>query len=188
MTAPAPTASRPALGLRSGLAVLAGVVVAVATGFQSDLAPLIMVCSAIYLCAAAVGRRGAAWLGFAASFVVLTPGFVLDSPWVPILALLAIQLVLVVVGVVRGAWTTGPARLQLYGAAGFGALAVLAVAVEGAGPAAGVLTVLGLLGHGAWDIGHHRADAVVTRPYALFCAVLDMVLAVLVAVGLVTGA
>lgn len=186
MTAPAPTAPRPALGRRSVLAVLAGVVVAVATGSQSDLAPLIMVCSAIYLCAAAVGRRGAAWLGFAASFVVLTPGFVLDSPWVPILALLAIQLVLVVVGIVRGAWTHGPARLQLYAAAGFGVLAVLAAA--GSGTGAGVLTVIGLLGHGAWDIGHHRADAVVTRPYALFCAMLDGVLALLVAIGLVTGA
>lgn len=170
---------------RSALAVLGGVVVAVVTGSQAELAPLIMVCAAIYLGAAAVGRRGAAWIGFAASFLVLSPGFVLDSARVPILALVAIQVVLVVVGVVRGVWATAPARRQLYGAAGFGVLAVLAASV--ASPWAGILTVAGLLGHGGWDVLHHRADEIVTRPYALFCAVLDVVLAVLVAAALIAG-
>lgn len=170
---------------RDALAVLGGVVVAVVTGSQAEVAPLIMVCAAIYLGAAAVGRRGAAWIGFAASFLVLSPGFALDSAWVPILALVVVQVVLVVVGAVRGAWASAPARRQLLAAAGFGVLAVLAAAV--ASPWAGILTVAGLLAHGGWDALHLRADEIVTRPYALFCAVLDVVLAVLVAAALIAG-
>ncbi|MFC0673801.1 hypothetical protein [Brachybacterium hainanense] len=175
----------PRVAWRGILGAAAGVLVALATGTQAELAPLIMVCSTIYLGAAATGRRWAAWAGFAASGLVLTPGFVLDAPWIPLVALLVVQAALVIVGLRRGAFAEPAARAQLYGAAGFGVLAV--AATVGAGAWAGVLTVLGLLGHGAWDLWHHRADAVVPRSYALFCAALDVVLALLVAWALVSG-
>ncbi|WP_371784497.1 hypothetical protein [Streptosporangium subroseum] len=34
----------------------------------------------------------------------------------------------------------------------------------------------GLLGHAAWDAAHWRADRVVTRPFAEWCGVLDLLL------------
>jgi hypothetical protein len=38
----------------------------------------------------------------------------------------------------------------------------------------GMLVAIGLLGHAAWDAVHYLRDRVVTRSYAEFCAVLDL--------------
>ncbi|MDR2998398.1 MAG: hypothetical protein LBU78_09790 [Microbacterium sp.] len=178
-----PRRSRIFLGIALPLA--AGVLAAFAIGSQTGVAPVIMVCAAIYLFAAAIGRRWASWAGFGISFLVLAPGFVLDDPWIPIITLGAIQIVLVIVGLVRGAWRTRVNLLQLAGAVLFSALAVAAAA--GAAPWAGIVTVFALLAHGAWDLWHHHLDAVVMRSYALFCASLDIVLAVIVAVAMIAG-
>jgi len=171
--------------LRSIVPAIAGMAAALAIGSQPGVAPVIMVCAAIYLFAATIERRWGAWLGFALSFAVLAPGFVLRDPWIPIVALGVIQLGLVVVGLLRGTWRAPSARLQLYGAVAFGALAVVAAAELA--PWAGIAAIAGLLGHGGWDLWHHRADAVVTRSYALFCAALDIALAAVVAVAAITG-
>ena len=45
---------------------------------------------------------------------------------------------------------------------------------------AGILIAVGLAAHAVWDIVHHRRNAVVSRSYAEFCAVLDLTLAVVV--------
>lgn len=185
VTSPTDAASGRRAALAVALPVGAGVVAAVAIGSQGQVAAVIMVCAAIYLFAAVIGRPWAAWVGFGASFVVLAPGFVFDDPWLPIIALGVIQLALVIIGAVRGSWRSGTGRLQLIGAVVFSALAVASAA--GVAPWAAIFAIAGLLGHGAWDIWHHRTHTVVTRPYALFCAALDILLAVVVAVTAVTG-
>ena len=163
----------------------AGVIAAIVIGSQSGVGPVIMVCAAIYLFAAAIGRRWGAWVGFGASFAVITPGAILDAPWISLVALLAIQFVLVIIGLARGAWRTHANRLQLLGALVFGAIAV--AATLGATPWAAIAAVIGLAAHGAWDVWHHRRDVVVMRSYAIFCAALDFGLAAIVLVALIVG-
>lgn len=68
--------------------------------------------------------------------------------------------------------------LETAGVLVFGALALGALLADGR--LAQYLLVAAWLGHGAWDVAHHRADKVVPRWYAEICAVLD----VLVAVGI----
>jgi hypothetical protein len=163
--------------------IAAGVIVALVVGAQAGVGPVIMVCAAIYLFAAAIGRRWGAWLGFGASFAVIAPGAILDAPWISLVALTVIQVALVVVGFARGAWRSRENRLQLLGALVFGAIAV--AATLGAPPWAAIAVVTGLAAHGAWDLWHHRRDVVVMRSYALFCAALDFALAAFVLVALV---
>jgi hypothetical protein len=171
--------------LRAAVPAAAGIAAALAIGAMATVAPVIMVCGAIYLFAATIGRRWGSWLGFALSFAVLTPGFVVGSAWVSLAALGAIQAGLVVAGLIRGTWRVPVNRLQLLGAVAFSAVAV--AAATGSGLWAGLVAVAGLLGHGGWDLWHHRADAVVMRSYAAFCAALDIVLTAVVAVALVVG-
>lgn len=64
----------------------------------------------------------------------------------------------------------------------FGTVAILAASL-GDPIAITALVVVALLAHAAWDIWHHVRATVVSRPYAEFCAALDITLAVAV-VGL----
>jgi hypothetical protein len=85
-----------------------------------------------------------------------------------------------VVGLVRGA--TRPRwglPLQTLAMVAFGGLAILAVRAD---PTIGGLLVAALLlAHAGWDVLHHRSGRVVARSLARFCAVLDTLLAVIVA-------
>jgi hypothetical protein len=178
------TAARDSLGIRwwptaLGLVFALGLAFGLGTGF----ATIVLVCAVIYLLASVAGRPGAAWLGFAASVPVIGIGRLLGAEWVSFGVTAALAVVLVVVGSVRRTWRISDHRRQLVGVAVFGAIAVVALAASAASPlAGGVLIAAGLLGHAAWDIVHHRRREVVTRPYAEFCAVLDVALAVAVIV------
>ncbi|HEY3504410.1 MAG TPA: hypothetical protein VGN37_16720 [Actinocatenispora sp.] len=179
------TLGRSRVILRTAVPAAAGILAALAIGAASGVAPVIMVCGAIYLFAATIARRWGSWLGFALSFAVLAPGMVLANPWISFGALGAIQLALVIVGLARGTWRVPINRLQLLGAVAFSVVALAAGA--GNGLWAGLVAVAGLLGHGGWDLWHHRADAVVMRSYAAFCAALDIALAAVVTVALVVA-
>jgi hypothetical protein len=164
-----------------------GIVSGVAIVFSGNVPAVVMVCAAIYLLAAATERPWAAWLGFAASLPLIGIGRVLDAPWLS-LALIGLgSVVLVVVGAIRGAWKRPANARQLGAIVVFSAAAlVAAIASE---PLAVAVAVAGLLAHAAWDIWHHVRGAVVARPYAEFCAALDIVLAIAVVVTLfVSGA
>ncbi|MEV1018069.1 DUF6010 family protein [Micromonospora sp. NPDC049751] len=83
----------------------------------------------------------------------------------------------------------GPGVLatQLAGLAVWVALTLAAVAVGGR--TAAWLVALGWLAHAGWDVIHHRTGRVVPRGYAEFCGVLDVVLAgVMILAILTTGA
>ena len=164
-----------------------GIVSGVAIVFSGNVPAVVMVFAAIYLLAAATDRPWAAWLGFAASLPLIGVGRVLDAPWLS-LALIGLgSVILVVVGAVRGAWKRPANARQLGAIVVFSAAALVAATTSE--PLAVVVAVVGLLAHAAWDIWHHVRGAVVARPYAEFCAALDIVLAIAVVVTLlVSGA
>jgi uncharacterized membrane protein len=71
--------------------------------------------------------------------------------------------------------------LQTLAMAGFGGVALLALAVQS--DLGAYLVAAGLLGHAAWDVYHHRTGRVVARSLAEFCVVLDTLLAVAIVVA-----
>src|SRR6266542_4381317 len=86
--------------------------------------------AAIYLGAAALDRRRAAWVAFLVGFVVLAAGRLLDSSFGPSLVLLVGALAFFVLGVVRGQWRTGGGlRLRPTGSRGSGAAALRGLSV-----------------------------------------------------------
>jgi len=160
-----------------------GVLVAAATAYgladARDVAPVLAASGFVYLAAAALGRPGAAWAAFGVTFVLIGVAKVADldpTPW-----MIALAGVLAVVGLAAGrgrpAWAL---PLQAAAMLVLGAAALAAVRL---GPTAGGLVVaVGLLGHAAWDVYHRRTGRVVARSLAEFCAVLDVILAVALAV------
>lgn len=130
----------------------------------------------IYLGAAALKLRAAAWPLFAFTIVLITIGFVVPA-FDPFWWMLGIAGALVVYGVARGSLRP-PWGMPL----AIGAMALIAVVAIVASllgqPWAAVLVAAGLLAHAAWDVYHHRAGRVVVRSLAEFCAVLDTLLAV----------
>jgi hypothetical protein len=88
-------------------------------------------------------------------------------------AFLLAALGFLVLAAVRGR-LRGPSDvpLQAAGMLVFGAAMLVALYVEPV--LGGTLVAVGLLGHAAWDAVHFVRNRVVTRPYAEFCAVLDL--------------
>ncbi|MEV0801496.1 hypothetical protein AB0I34_27630 [Kribbella sp. NPDC050281] len=153
-----------------------------AWGMESgaDVAPIVTASAFLYLGAAALQRRKAAWPMFAVSFVAVGLGSYLEgvnATWV----MLALAAVLAVYGVVRGALRP-PWGLPLQAAALIVLAAAALVAVEADQTVAGLLVATGLLAHAAWDTYHHRTGRVVVRSMSEFCAVLDTLLAIVVLV------
>ena len=147
----------------------------------TDIAPVITASGFVYLGAATLQSRAAAWPMFFVSVIVITVGSRisgLDPAWSS-WAMLAIAAALTGYGLLRGAlrppWGL---PLQSGAMAVFAAAAITAVHVEAVW--AGLLVGASLLAHTAWDIYHHRTERVVAQSMSLFCAVLDTFLAVLV--------
>jgi hypothetical protein len=157
-----------------GIAFALAVGLVVGGGFPA----IVLVCAVIYLLAAVTGRPGMAWLGFLVTGPAVAIGPIFDMEWLSLSIIGAFGLVLVVIGLFRGTWKTAVNRLQLVGVVAFGAVAVAAYLVQPV--LAGILIAVGLVAHAVWDIVHHRRNIVVSRSYAEFCAVLDLVLAVVV--------
>ena len=179
----AATSSRLAAGWPIAAAVAFAAFVAFGSGpaDYTDIAPVITASAFVYLGAAALQHRVAAWPMFLVSVIVITIGLRvggLDPAWSS-WAMLGIAAILAVYGLSRGAlrppWGV---PLQAAAMAVFAAAAIVAVRVEAVW--AGLLVGAGLLAHTAWDLYHHRTERVVARSMALFCAVLDTFLAVVV--------
>jgi hypothetical protein len=157
----------------AGVAMAAGTAIGLAGG--ADLAPILAASGLIYLGAAAIGRRAAAWPVFVGTFVVIGIGRVVGGPdatWY----LLALAALAGVYGLVRGMARGRDGVRQAVAMVVVGAVAVATLTVGGA--PAGYLVAAGLLGHAAWDAYHHRIDRVVVRSMAEFCFVLDILVAV----------
>lgn len=148
---------------------------------HTDVAPVVTASAFVYLGAAALQHRVAAWPMFMVSVIVITIGFRvpgLDASWSS-WAMLSIGVLLAANGLLRGAlrppWGV---PLQSAALAVLAAAAITAVHVDAMW--AGLLVGAALLTHTAWDFYHHRTQRVVVRSMSLFCAVLDTFLAVVV--------
>jgi len=159
-----------ALGIAFGL----GVGLGVGAGFAS----VVMVCALIYVFAAVVGSQGIAWLGYGLSVPLVAVGPILDIEWLSLTIMAGLAVVLFVLGLAKGTWRSLSTSLQLWGILAFGALAFAGLLLDPR--IGGILVAIGLFAHAAWDVVHHRRNAVVSRSYAEFCAILDLVLGVLV--------
>jgi hypothetical protein len=156
-----------------------GIAVAALAAFDVDdgleFAALTVLMALIYLSAAALDRRWSAW-------VVLLAGLPLaafipsTSEVVPSVILLVAAPVFLVLGVARGQWQrSGGLRLQTAGMLAFGS--IILVALFYVDPdLGGKLVGIAILSHGAWDAYHYLRNRVVTRSYAEFCAVVDLLL------------
>ncbi|TCK27871.1 hypothetical protein [Pseudonocardia endophytica] len=162
----------------AGVALAAMSAYGIASG--ADVAAVVAASGFVYLAAAALGSRAAAWPAFGVSFVLIALEKVVPAAD-PVATMSAVALVLAVVGVVRGRLRPG-SGLPLQGAAMLVLAPVALVASQAAPVLAGLLVAGALLAHAAWDVHHHRTGRVVVRSMAEFCVVLDTVLAVLVLV------
>jgi hypothetical protein len=142
-------------------------------GFVPPLPVLIVLMALVYVGAAALGRRRASWVVL---LVALPVAFFLPqaSRINPLVVLLAAAAAFLVVGVVRGQrlWEPGGLALQAAGVLVFGVIALAALYV-----APGVyLVAFALFGHAVWDAFHYVRVTTLSRTYAEFCGVLDLVL------------
>ena len=155
----------------------------IAVGLDSgvELSKVLAASAVVYLGAAAFARRGAAWPVFLVTFVIIGAANFVDFGFDPAWAVLAVGIVLLGYGLVRGA--IRPAEglpLQTLAMLGYGGAAVIALFLN---PVAGsYLVAAGLLGHATWDGYHHWRQRVVARSMAEFCLVLDTALAVTIIV------
>jgi hypothetical protein len=146
----------------------------------AEVAQVLTAAGCVYLGAAALGQRAAAWPLFAGTFVVIGAGFAAPG-FDPLWAMVGMVAVLGTIGLVRGMlrprWGM---PLQA------GAMAVIigvAIAVTLVGQRwTGVLVGAALLAHAGWDVYHHRTRRVVAPSLAEFCAALDAILALAVIV------
>lgn len=150
-------------------------------GTAGAIPSVVMTCAAIYLTTAVVGRPWSVWLvllGFAPLTLI---GRAFNDTSMALLLVGSAQVIVVVVGIARRQWGRPHNLAQLVAAAIFAAVAVLAASEA---PVVGTIALaVGLIGHGLWDVAHHRSNIVVTRGYSAFCAGLDfaLVTAVLIA-------
>jgi hypothetical protein len=169
--------------LRARWPSILGVVMIAATSFDGVdvyvVALVTLIAALCYLAAAATDRPRGAWVAFAASFAIVPLGIItridLGIP------LLGIGLALVAYGLItlpRAKWSE--LAIQTGGVAAFAAIGFIALNL---GPvAAGHVAALGIIGHGVWDVIHHRRDKVAVRSFTEFCAVLDFGLGTLLLV------
>jgi len=152
---------------------LALAMVAVSVGGEVEptgLAEGLLVFALGYLGSAVVQRRQATWL-VAIVAIAAAALLRLQEQIAPSTVLLAAAVGLVLWAAVRGRLRTDAVKLETAGMLLFGGVAVVAMAVD---PVLGLyLVAAGWLGHALWDIAHLRADKVVSRSFAEWCAVFD---------------
>ncbi|GAA2889622.1 hypothetical protein GCM10010517_53760 [Streptosporangium fragile] len=157
---------------------LAPVVATLGGGADGQVAPLaqvLVLLSLLYLVVAKLRRREASWPVLAALLILYVVLLALDV--VPPAAVFAgVALAVLVWGAVDGDLRRSPAlRAQAFGVIGFGALALAGLLVA---PGLGrYLVAAGWFLHGVWDFVHLRKDAVVSRSYAEWCGVVDILIA-----------
>ncbi|SED76210.1 hypothetical protein SAMN04490240_4664 [Rhodococcus pyridinivorans] len=157
----------------------------------TDFPAILTGAALVYLGAAVLGRRSAAWPLFLGAVALIGVGKVAVVAFGVPVEITVVMVAIGAAGAVYGLARTPAGRAMLVGPStvamlGFGAVAVAAVTVTPV--PAGVIVGLGLLGHAAWDYLHFRRNTVVARSLAEFCGVLDTLLGVAVIVLAVSGA
>lgn len=149
-----------------------------------DLAPMLAALAVIYLGAAALRNRAAAWPLFFATFAVVFLVRLLADNVDPTWALIGVGVLLAAYGLVFNNAQRPAHGLPLQGLAFLVLGAIAAAAPSLPNDPAAYLVAAALLAHAAWDWHHYRTQRVVSRSLAEFCMVLDPLLAI--AIVLVT--
>jgi len=156
-----------------------GIAVAALAAFDAqdglEFAELTVLMALVYLGAAALDRRWAAWVMLLAGLPLAF--FISSISGIdPSVVLLVAAPVFLVLGVARGQWQRpdGLPR-QTAGMLAFGSTALVALYYVYP-DLGGKLVGIAILGHAAWDAYHYLRDRVVTRSYAEFCAIFDLLL------------
>lgn len=177
----ADTDTRLAAVARRWPTVVGVVFAALMIGLSAGRATEVLTAAAfVYLGSAALGHRAAAWPLFGLTFVLIGVGFAVPG-FSPFWTMLGLGAALVVHGVIRGALRPGWG-LPLQTAAMVVVAAVALAAMVTGLPWAALIVAAGLLAHAGWDVHHLRTQRVVAHSMAEFCAALDTVLAVALAV------
>jgi hypothetical protein len=117
-------------------------------GFVASVSAIVVVMAVIYLGAAALDRRGAAWVLFLAGFAVLVAAPLLDSSVDPSVVFLVTALIFLGLGVARGQLRKPSSLLlQTAGMLGFGVIGLVALYVNPT--LSGYLVAAALIGHAA---------------------------------------
>jgi hypothetical protein len=167
----APTVLRGLLARWPSVVGLAALVASSADGVNAHItAMVIMIAALCYLTAAAVGWRPAGWIAVPVitGLTLIAMVTAIDA----IVLLLVLAAAMVVVGLIRlprSGWRE--LGLQAAGFVGFAAVGLTAMMVTPV--LAAHLAALAAIGHGVWDLVHHRRDKVVNRSLTEFCMVLD---------------
>src|SRR5918996_654886 len=141
-----------------------------------SLADVLPMLAFFYLAAAVLQRRQATWLVAVATVAAFAALRLQD--WVdPVVAFSVAALALMLWGAVRGQLRRrGALVVEIAGMVGFTAIALAAVSVD---PDLGrYIVAAGWFGHAAWDFAHFRTDKVVSRSFAEWCTVFDILRAV----------
>jgi len=180
------------LGERDGIRwwpTALGLLIGIGAGLGSngvDVAWVVAISAFVYVGAAATGSGMSAWWWFLGSMPLITLGQIFDAPAVLTWAVVVIAALVAVWGIARGHWSNpGGLSLQSLAMVAFGAMSLLAFVVDTT--AGGLLVAAGLVGHAAWDLYHHRKNRVVVRSYAEACIVLDVALAVMIVVAVLSS-
>lgn len=139
--------------------------------------PSVALMAGIYMMAYALGRPWTAWLAFPLLSTVMSVLQVLDDldvRWAdPFVGIVVVVALLWLWAVARRRFTdreTFPVQT-----AGMVAFAAITLACAAVAPRLGVaLAGVGFIAHGIWDAYHFRANKVVHRSFAEFCAVIDI--------------
>lgn len=137
-------------------------------------AETLLILPLLYLVIASVAGRRWTWL-----FLVAGIGLIValrgQDRVEPAVVLLAIALAAVLWGSAHGRHRQASFQLQVVGMIAFGALALAGMVV--APDVARYVVAAGWFAHGLWDFAHLRADAVVSRSFAEWCGVVDVLIA-----------
>lgn len=139
------------------------------------LAEVLLLLPLLYLIVAAMEQPRASWIVLVVGMTVFIALRVLNVA-APSSIFVVVALIVLVWGAVRGQLNRSSLfRVQVLGMLGFGALALIGLAVN---PDLGrYLVAAGWFLHGIWDFVHLRANKVVLRSYAEWCGVLDVLIA-----------
>ncbi|MFG3442419.1 hypothetical protein ACGF0J_34695 [Nonomuraea sp. NPDC047897] len=161
-------------------ALAVGTAAARLAGGSSDgeitaLAEVALLLPLVYLVVAGVRRRAASWPTLAVFVVLYVSLRVLDAVPAPTV-FAGMALAVLVWGAVSDELRRSKEfRVQALGVLAFGALVLAALAAE---PDLGrYLVAAAWFLHGVWDFVHLRRDAVVSRSYAEWCGVFDVLVA-----------
>jgi len=140
-----------------------------------EFAELTVLMALVYLGAAALDRRWAAWVMLLAGLPLAF--FISSISGIdPSVVLLVAAPVFLVLGVARGQWQRPDGLpLQTAGMLAFGSTALVALYYVYP-DLGGKLVGIAILGHAAWDAYHYLRNRVVVRSYAEFCAIVDLLL------------